>query len=63
MAARETEEVRIANAIKALDAGDYDTITEAAQVFKVSYQKLQARRLGRPASSSQGGHNKLLLEA
>ena len=40
MPPRETEEVRIANAIKALDAGDYDTITEAAQVFKVSYQKL-----------------------
>ena len=40
MPIRETEEVRIANAIKALHAGDYDTMTEAVQVFKVSYQKL-----------------------
>ena len=40
MPPQETEEVRISNAIKALDAGDYDTITKAVQVFKVSYQKL-----------------------
>jgi len=37
MPPQETEEVRIANAIMALNAGDYNTITEAAQVFKISY--------------------------
>jgi len=34
--------------------------TKAAANFGVPYQRLMARRLGRPASHTRGGHNKKL---
>jgi hypothetical protein len=62
MPPRETEEVRIAKAIKALDNNEFETMKDATFAFKVGYQKLRARQLGRPPSLTRSGHNKLLSE-
>ena len=63
MPPRETEEIQISDAIRSLDTGNCDNIANAARMYKVSYQKLRARRLGQLPSSSRDGHNKLLSEA
>jgi len=59
----EAEEIRISDAIEALNNGEFTTTAEAAREHKVSYQKLRARRLRRAPKSATGGQNKTLSEA
>jgi hypothetical protein len=53
-------EDRIAQASKAIDSDPKLKGTRAAAKFGAPYERLIARRRGRPASNTQGGHNKKL---
>jgi hypothetical protein len=54
----------IENAIQmasaAMDADPHLKGTDAAKKYGAIYQRLMARRRGRPASNTRGGHNKKL---
>ena len=56
----EAIEERIARASEAMDQDPRLRGTKAAVQFVVPYDRLMARRRGRPASNSRGGHNKKL---
>jgi hypothetical protein len=56
---RDIEE-RIIKASQAMDEDSTLKGTKAALQFGASYQRLMARRHGRPASHNRGGHNKKL---
>lgn len=56
---RDIEE-RSAEASQAIDDDPTLKATEVAAAFKAPYQRLFARRRGRPASHTRGGHNKKL---
>ena len=55
-------EERITKASQAMDADRHLKGTKAAARFGAPYQRLMARRKGRPASNTRGGHNKKLAE-
>jgi hypothetical protein len=56
----EAIEERIAKASEAMDRDPRLKGTKAAAHFGAPYDRLMARRRGRPASNSRGGHNKKL---
>jgi len=63
MASKDAQiEAKIAEASAAMDANPRLRGVKAATQFGVSYDRLMARRRGRPNSSSRGGHNKKLNE-
>jgi hypothetical protein len=57
---REIEE-RISKASEAMDNDPFLKGKAAALQFRAPYHRLMARRRGRPASHTRGGHNKKLL--
>lgn len=56
------EEESITKALEAMDNDPTLKGTVAAAKFSAPYQRLMARRRGRPASSTRGGHNTKLSE-
>ena len=54
-------EARITRASKAMDNDPTLKGTKAAAKFGAPYDRLMARRRGRPASRTRGRHNKKLL--
>ncbi|OCK99339.1 uncharacterized protein K441DRAFT_673656 [Cenococcum geophilum 1.58] len=53
-------EAAVQKAMAAMDANPRLKGTTAAQQFGAPYDRLMARRRGRPASNTRGGHNKKL---
>jgi hypothetical protein len=54
------KEIAIQKASKAMDEDPTLTGVAAATHYRANYQRLMARRRGRPPSNSRGGHNKKL---
>ncbi len=55
-------EIAIQNASAAIDADPTLQGTDAAKQYNAIYQRLMARRRGRPSSSTRGGHNQKLQD-
>jgi hypothetical protein len=55
-------EATIAEASEAMDRDPYLKGAAAARTYNANYTRLMARRRGRPASNTRGGHNKKLTE-
>jgi hypothetical protein len=53
-------EEKVIQASKAMDKDPTLKGTKAAAKFRAPYDRLMARRRGRPASNTRGGHNKKL---
>jgi hypothetical protein len=57
------EEQRISKAIKALNSGEYKSVSEANRAYNVPYHKLYHRYKGRPCNNTNGGLNRALDKA
>ena len=55
-------EIAIQNALAAMDADPTLKGTDAAKQYNAIYDRLMARRRGRPSSSTRGGHNQKLQD-